>query len=61
MTITRLPVPDYLRWPVNSTRLLLPTIGLKGFRGQPMLIIFAFWKWRVDYQITPSVNQKATP
>lgn len=34
-------------YPVVSTRFLLPTIAIKGFRKQYRQVILAFWWWKV--------------
>lgn len=34
-------------WPVNSTRFLVPTIALRGFRSGPRTVTLAWWTWRV--------------
>ena len=61
MTITRIPVPEYLRWPITSTRILIPTIALRGFWGHNMVVTFAFWKWRVDFQLLPGSPRPFVP
>ena len=53
MKIKRTEVPVWSRWPVCSTRMLLPCIAISGFWGQPMMLAFAFWKWRVYFHILP--------
>jgi len=50
MKIQRIPTPDMQRWPVNSTRHLLPVVALRGFPGHGSVnLIVAFWKWRADF------------
>lgn len=34
-------------WPVDSTRVLIPTIVIRGFRRGTRQIILAAWTWRV--------------
>lgn len=34
-------------WPVNSTRFLLPTVGVRGFSGGPRSVTVAWWTWRL--------------
>lgn len=50
----RASIPDLQRWPVNSTRFLLPSVAVKGFAGHAMRLIVVFWKWRVDFDILPN-------
>lgn len=48
-------------WPIVSTRFLLPTVALQGFRGGPRSLSFAFWTFRIviewKYQPRKGVNQ----
>lgn len=38
-------------WPVNSTRFLLPTVALRGFRAGPRTVTVAWWIWRVVFHL----------
>lgn len=49
--IKRIPTPDMQRWPVNSSRFLLPTAAVKGF-GASLNLVLAFWTWRADFVIS---------
>lgn len=49
MKIKHMPVSEVSRWPVNTTRFLLPAIAIRGFANGPMRLTFAFWKWRIDF------------
>jgi hypothetical protein len=46
------------RWPVNSTRFLLPSIAVQGFRGSNIRVIFVFWKWRQDILFSPNDSRQ---
>jgi hypothetical protein len=65
--IKRIPTPDMQRWPVNSTRFLLPCIAVKGWPGGAINVILCFWVWRVDFQymsnaeVQPRGENAATP
>ncbi len=51
MKITRRTRHGIDRYPCNSTRLLIPTIAVRGFAGRHMQITFGFWIWRADFEI----------
>jgi hypothetical protein len=38
-------------WPVDSTRFLLPTIAVQGFRCWELRVTFAWWTWRLEWRI----------
>ena len=44
-------------WPVNSTRFLLPTVALRGFRAGPRTLTFAWWTWRIVIHLPNVTNQ----
>jgi len=35
------------RWPADSTRFILPTIALRGWRDRRRAIVFVWWTWQV--------------
>lgn len=49
--VRRVSVPDMQKWPVNSSRFLLPCIAFKGYAASGGRLILAFWKWRADFEI----------
>ena len=47
--VVEVPMKIKLRnnYPENSTRFLLPTIALRGFRNNPRELTLAWWTWRL--------------
>jgi hypothetical protein len=56
--MNRVNIPNAHNWPVNSSRVLIPTVVVRGFfrpymRGVSSLIVtFAFWNWRAAYEFS---------
>ena len=51
-------------WPVNSTRFLLPTVALRGFRAGPRTMTLAWWTWRIVVHLpnsAPTSKPTAAP
>ena len=43
-------------WPVNSTRFLLPTVAVRGFRAGPRTVTLAWWTWRIVVHCTSNAR-----
>ena len=51
--VKRVPVHGLSKWPVNSTRFVLPVVAVRGWMKSGCLrVIVAWWIWRADWEIS---------
>ena len=58
MKIRRYHYRDMQKWPIDSTRFLIPTIVVRGFGGR-YSIVFVFWVWKICFDINATPDQTA--
>jgi hypothetical protein len=60
MKLKREKIPEYHRWPIDSTRFLLPVIAVRGFSLNRCEIYIAFWKYRARFSVQSNSNNGAS-
>ena len=61
MKIKMEQIQDYNKWPIHSTRFLLPVIAIRGFKLDGVQVFFAFWIWQVRFVITANSGSCGAP
>ena len=57
MKIKRNKIPEYHRWPMDSTRFILPVIAVRGVSLKNCILYMAVWKYRVSFSIQSNIER----
>jgi len=52
MKIRKDKIPEYSRWPMDSTLFLAPVIAIRGIKAGSCVVYMAFWKWQLRITIS---------